>query len=245
MRHDQAAVPFDEYPSYKGGHTCVYGRYVWEFAPSHPLRNRWGWVAQHRLVAEDLIGRPLIQSADPKIQEVVHHKDENPKNNDPENLAVMTMSAHRAHHTRKRSREYYAAKRPSRKEVAAILDQTKSIKATAAHFGMHHQSIRNHYPDLVAPYKRSSPTSARSPTNHELETIRRFAADDQKSIDDCRRALRVAERTVLAICQNFGIEWVPKTKRGQLRRHYRGKPTRRWLEAHGSTTESEKVRTEA
>ncbi|MHC5826571.1 MAG: hypothetical protein ACYT04_64580, partial [Nostoc sp.] len=50
---------FGVFPSYKGGHTTTYGGYVWEICPGHRLSNHWGFVAQHRLVAEDLLGRPL------------------------------------------------------------------------------------------------------------------------------------------------------------------------------------------
>lgn len=46
--------------------------------------------AIHRVVAEQMIGRPLARD------EVVHHKDGNRQNNRPENLQVMT----RAEHTR-------------------------------------------------------------------------------------------------------------------------------------------------
>src|SRR5580700_9750223 len=88
----------NEFRSYKGGDTCVHGNYVWEFLPGHPLQNDWGWVAQHRLVAEDKIGRPLIQSPDPKIAEIAHHKDECKTNNAPSNIEVMTRSDHQRHH---------------------------------------------------------------------------------------------------------------------------------------------------
>lgn len=46
--------------------------------------------AIHRVVAEQMIGRPLGHD------EVVHHRDSNRRNNSPENLEVMT----RAEHTR-------------------------------------------------------------------------------------------------------------------------------------------------
>jgi len=47
---------------------------------------------QHRIVAEHLIGRPLLPG------EVVHHLDGNKKNNHPDNLQVMSRAEHmRAH----------------------------------------------------------------------------------------------------------------------------------------------------
>lgn len=47
----------------------------------------------HRVIAEEKIGRPL------KKGEVVHHKDENILNNDPDNLEVFaSQSEHAKHH---------------------------------------------------------------------------------------------------------------------------------------------------
>jgi HNH endonuclease len=43
---------------------------------------------EHRTVAERKIGRPL------KPGEIVHHRDENKRNNPPENLEVMTRAEH-------------------------------------------------------------------------------------------------------------------------------------------------------
>lgn len=50
---------------------------------------------QHRIVAEAMLGRPLLSS------EIVHHKDGNKRNNNPENLEVMTQSEHCKKHFRK------------------------------------------------------------------------------------------------------------------------------------------------
>lgn len=49
--------------------------------------------AAHRVVAEQIIGRPL------KAGEVVHHRDENKYNNDPDNLVVFpSQAAHAKYH---------------------------------------------------------------------------------------------------------------------------------------------------
>ena len=47
---------------------------------------------QHRIVAEKLIGRPLLQG------EVVHHEDHDKKNNDPDNLLIFPSQAEHAKH---------------------------------------------------------------------------------------------------------------------------------------------------
>jgi hypothetical protein len=47
----------------------------------------------HRIVAEEMLGRPLLKG------EVVHHIDENKRNNDPSNLRVFaTQAEHAAWH---------------------------------------------------------------------------------------------------------------------------------------------------
>lgn len=45
---------------------------------------------EHRRVAEEMLGRPL------KKGEVVHHEDENKRNNDPSNLKVFASQAEHA-----------------------------------------------------------------------------------------------------------------------------------------------------
>lgn len=208
---------FDVFPSYMGGHTTTYGGYVWELAPEHPLANRWGFVAQHRLIAEDLIGRPLIQSDDPTIRECVHHKDEKRLNNAPDNLEVLTFSEHRRHHTRKRNVEEFEPRRPTQSAVAEALATTPTIKDAAALVGVCHQTLRKHFPDLLTPYKRRKPTNPLSPSNEQLAQIRLGAADPTIGERELARLVGISGRTVRKICETFGIPWVKK-----IRSDYKG-----------------------
>ena len=52
-------------------------------------------VHRHRVVAEKMLGRPL------KRGEIVHHIDGNKRNNEPDNLEVMTQSEHIREHLRR------------------------------------------------------------------------------------------------------------------------------------------------
>lgn len=54
----------------------------------HPCANSKGYVREHRVVMERMIGRLLTAN------EIVHHKDGNRLNNRPENLLLMTVSRH-------------------------------------------------------------------------------------------------------------------------------------------------------
>lgn len=58
----------------------------------HPRADANGYAYEHILVAEEMLGRRLA------IDEVVHHRDGNKRNNTPDNLAVVTRTEHAAIH---------------------------------------------------------------------------------------------------------------------------------------------------
>jgi len=91
--HPSKAPPMAEAASrWKGGRKMHTG-YWMVMQKDHPEANADGYVFEHRLVAEQSIGRPLL----PK--EEVHHINEIRTDNRPENLQVMSKSAHMSLHT--------------------------------------------------------------------------------------------------------------------------------------------------
>jgi len=64
-------------------------RLVW--MPEHP-DSHTGRVYEHRLVAEEMLGRRLTRD------DIVHHKNGDPGDNRPENLEVVSKLWHQRHH---------------------------------------------------------------------------------------------------------------------------------------------------
>lgn len=73
---------------WRGGFTLRSNGYYWVKKRSHPKANSQGYVYLHRVVAEKKLGRLL------EDWEVVHHKDRNKQNNNPENLEVLSEYDH-------------------------------------------------------------------------------------------------------------------------------------------------------
>lgn len=70
-----------------------------------------GGVHEHRIIGARMVGRPLLPD------EIVHHKDENKRNNAPDNLKVMDRREHaRLHNTNK----YVSPETRRRLSVAAV-----------------------------------------------------------------------------------------------------------------------------
>ena len=81
-------------PFWKGGRTIASNGYMLvKLLPGHHLSDVRGYAYEHRVVAEQKIGRRLLPG------EQVHHIDGNKLNNRPDNLEVVADTAHhRLHH---------------------------------------------------------------------------------------------------------------------------------------------------
>lgn len=71
-------------PSYnwKGGRWVNRHGYVMVYSPEHPNATKRGYMLEHRLVMEQVVGRPL------RRHETVHHKNGDRADNRPENLEL-------------------------------------------------------------------------------------------------------------------------------------------------------------
>lgn len=75
-----------EHRNWKGGRIAK-GNYIYIYQPYHPNATVKGYVAEHRLVMEKMLGRFL------KADETVHHKNAIKDDNKIENLEIILSGA--------------------------------------------------------------------------------------------------------------------------------------------------------
>jgi hypothetical protein len=83
----EGAQPGVKNHGWRGGRTIDKDGYVLIKMPDHPYATNTGYVREHRLVMEQLLGRYL------EPEEVVHHKNGNKADNRIENLELFANNA--------------------------------------------------------------------------------------------------------------------------------------------------------
>ncbi len=78
-------------PAWAKGWKIAHG-YALVHMPNHPHAQAGGYVMQHRLVMEEVLGRTLLPD------EVVHHINEVKDDNRPENLMILPVGIHHRLH---------------------------------------------------------------------------------------------------------------------------------------------------
>jgi hypothetical protein len=84
----KTGAPLERNTFWRGGRVVEQPEgYILVKTPGHPYANAAGYVREHRLVMEKHLGRYL------EPHEVVHHKDDDPSNNDIDNLELFDSNA--------------------------------------------------------------------------------------------------------------------------------------------------------
>ena len=93
-RRDWKAKPkVEKVDTYHKGYITTWNGYIKVKAPiDHPNKDNKGYISEHRLIAEQIIGRYLNKD------EVVHHINGDKKDNRPSNLLVLSKTEHKKIH---------------------------------------------------------------------------------------------------------------------------------------------------
>ena len=95
-------------PNWKGGRSVASNGYIIvRVGVDHHLADVRGYAYEHRIVAEQKLGRRLCKGEQP------HHINGNKQDNRPENLVVMKSMAHHRNQHRKRNTERKLADQPN------------------------------------------------------------------------------------------------------------------------------------
>lgn len=81
-------APGANHPDWKGGIRSFGVGYIGIYQPQHPRAGKYGYVLEHLLVAEEALKKPLPEQA------VIHHVNENRRDNRPCNLVICQDQAY-------------------------------------------------------------------------------------------------------------------------------------------------------
>jgi len=113
-------------PNWRGGVVERNGR-VFVYAPDNPMSDCRGYVRRSRLVLANKLGRNLTR------EEIVHHRDGNPANDNPDNLRLFENHAeHTRHHWRMRKAYGLLREFISQRQVA--IDEARRFVLTSRLF---------------------------------------------------------------------------------------------------------------
>lgn len=95
----QFGLKGDKNPTYSEKETRVRDGYLFRRNYNHPFSRDNGWILEHRLIAEKNLldeENTIIINGEKYLKPslIVHHKDFNKRNNDINNLEIMTLEEH-------------------------------------------------------------------------------------------------------------------------------------------------------
>lgn len=117
--------------------------YVFKFAPDHPRTSTRGYVLEHILVMESVIGGPIPEGM------VVHHRDKVKTNNDPSNLQLMTAKDHSKLHALLNASQLGAENR--RCSYCKMVDHISNMSVNTASRHYFHRKCKSAYWKLHRP----------------------------------------------------------------------------------------------
>lgn len=128
----------EDNPNWRGGRVLASNGYILiRVGTEHHLADVRGYAYEHRIVAEQALGRRLASD------EIVHHRDGDKANNAAENLLVCTRAEHRAEHRLRQrglrnpgqANETIACACGCGAELAAFDDQGRPRRFVSGHNG--------------------------------------------------------------------------------------------------------------